>query len=61
MSKKRKNFIHKIDSIPKYGRTYDRLYIEHSLYYMRMNKMNNENMVINNKKNYPSLLMINVF
>ena len=52
--KKRKNFIHKIDSIPKYGRTYDRLYIEHSLYYMRMNKMNNENMVINNKKNNKS-------
>ena len=56
--KKRKNFIHKINSIPKYGRNYDRTYIDHSLFYIRMNKMNSENYNSNNKKNYKSFFKI---
>ena len=56
--KKRKYFIHKYDSIPKYGRTYDSMFIDHSLYYMRKNKMNNENMVINNKKSIKNFFKI---
>ena len=53
--KKRKNFIHKIDSIPKYGRTYENLYVDHSFFYLRKNKMKNENISGSaTKKNYKS-------
>ena len=48
--KKRKNFIHKFNSIPKYGRTYDKMYIDHSLFYNRINKMNNNNNYLQNNK-----------
>lgn len=56
--KKRKNFIHKFDSIPKYGRNYDRMFIDHSLYYMRKNKIENENIVINSKKSTKSFFRL---
>ena len=49
--KKRKNFIHKYNSVPKYGRNYDKMYIDRSLFYIRMNKMNNTHFVSSNKKN----------
>ena len=53
--KKRNNFIHKIDSTPIYGRSYENIYVDHSFYYTRKNKMKNE--TISNsahKKNYKS-------
>ena len=53
--KKRKNFIYKLDSSPIYGRSYENMYIDHSFFYFRKNKMKNEN--INNsatKKSYKS-------
>jgi len=56
--KKRKNFIHKFNSIPKYGRTYDKMYIDHSLFYNRINKMNNDNYMSNNKKNNKSFFKL---
>ena len=56
--KKRNKFIHKINSIPKYGRNYDRMYIDHSLYYIRKNKMNNENFTPNKKYNYKNFFKI---
>ena len=56
--KKRKGFIHKINSIPKYGRTYDKLYIDLTLFYNRMNKMNNNNFISNNKKNNKSFFKL---
>ena len=57
--KKRKNFIHKFNSIPKYGRTYDKMYIDHSLFYNRINKMNNNNNYLqNNKKHNKSFFKI---
>ncbi len=53
--KKRKNFIHKIDSTPVYGRTYENIYVDHSFYYIRKNKMKNENVSNSaHKKNYKS-------
>ena len=53
--KKRKNFIHKFDSTPVYGRTYENIYVDHSFYYIRKNKMKNENISNSaHKKNYKS-------
>ena len=53
--KKRKNFIHKIDSTPIYGRSYENIYVDHSFYYIRKNKMKNENISNSaHKKNYKS-------
>ena len=48
--KRRKNYIYKVNSIPKYGRTYDKMYIDLSLFFSRMIKMNNHNYVSNFKK-----------
>ena len=56
--KKRKNFIHKLNSVPKYGRNYDKTYIDLSLFYIRMNKMNNNNFVLHHKKSSKSFFKI---
>ena len=48
--KKRKSFIHKFNSMPKYGRSYDKMYIDLSLFYNRMNKMNSNDFILNYKK-----------
>ena len=37
--KKRKNYIYKINSTPVYIRTYDYMYVDHSFFYFRKNKM----------------------
>ena len=56
--KKRKNYIYKINSIPKYGRNYDKMYAEHSLFYLRKNKKKNESFNNSNKKNNKSFFKI---
>ena len=57
--KKRKNYIHKINSTPTYGRTYDYMYVDHSFFYLRKNKMKNENIPTSaNKKGYKSFFKI---
>ena len=48
--KKRKNFIYKINHIPIYGRVYSNIYVDHSLFYLRKNKMKNDNLLNSNKK-----------
>ena len=49
--KKRKNFLYKINHIPIYGRVYENIYVDHSLFYIRKNKMKNDNLLNSNKKN----------
>ena len=49
--KKRKNFIYKNNHIPIYGRVYENIYVDHSLFYVRQNKMKNDNLLNSNKKN----------
>ena len=50
---KRKNFIHKINSIPVYGRVYENMYVDHSFFYLRKNKIKNDNISnIIHKKSY---------
>ena len=50
--KNRNNLICKIDSTPKYGRTYENIYADHSLYYKRKNIMKNENISNTSHKKY---------
>ena len=57
--KKRKNYIHKLDSTPIYGRTYENMYVDHTYFYIRKNKMKNDNLSnISNKKSYKNYFKI---
>jgi hypothetical protein len=56
--KKRKNFIHKINSVPTYGRKYENMYIDHSFFYLRKNKLKNDIANLSNKKSYKSFFKI---
>ena len=57
--KKRKNYIHKLDSTPLYGRTYENMYVDHTYFYIRKNKMKNDNLSnISNKKSYKNYFKI---
>ena len=58
--KKRKNFIHKINSIPVYGRRYENIYVDHTFFYLRKNKMKNDNLstINTSKKSYKNYFKI---
>ena len=54
--KKRRQNSHKNTSFPLYGRTYDNMYVDHSFFYLRKNKMKNDNII--NKKSYKNFFKI---
>ena len=56
--KKRKNFIHKINSVPIYGRIYENMYVDHSFFYLRKNKLKNDIANLSNKKSYKNYFRI---
>ena len=49
---KKRKFNFNKNATPIYGRTYENLYVDHSFFYLRKNKMKNDNLLNSNKKSY---------